>query len=143
MTRLLDSARWINRLVLVAATFIFATIGLRYIADPAGASAATGVMLTSPLASTVTRIGFGAFPLGFAIFNVWCLLSRARLRTGVGLVVTVVSTAIAVRLLSLVTDGAAAESVRLFIPEGAMLVLAIAGLRLESASLRRRAPQAG
>jgi Domain of unknown function (DUF4345) len=143
MTRLLNSAPWINRLVLVAATFIFATIGLRYIADPVGASAATGVTLTSPLASTVTRIGFGAFPLGFAIFNVWCLLSRARLRTGVGLVVTVVTTAIAVRLLSLVIDGAAAESVRLFIPEGAMLTLAITGLSLESGERRRQASQAG
>jgi hypothetical protein len=106
------------------------------------ASAATGVKLISPLASTVTRIGFGAFPLGFAIFNVWCLLSRARLRTGVGLVVTVVSTAIAVRLLSLVIDGAAAESVRLFIPEGAMLALAITGLNLESAARRRQGSQA-
>jgi hypothetical protein len=141
MTRLLNSAPWINRLVLMAATFVFAAIGLRYIADPVTASAATGVTLTSPLAFTVTRIGFGAFPLGFAIFNVSCLFSRARLRTGVGLVVTVVSTAIAVRLFSLVTDGAAAESVRLFIPEGAMLALAIAGLSLESAARRRQSSQ--
>ena len=111
MTRLLKSAPWINRLVLAAATLIFATIGLRYVADPVNASAATGVILTSPLASTVTRIGFGAFPLGFAIFNVWCLFSRTRVQAEVGLVVTVVSTAIAVRLLSLVTDGGAAESV--------------------------------
>jgi hypothetical protein len=33
---------WINRLVLAAATAIFTPIGLRYIVDPVGASAATG-----------------------------------------------------------------------------------------------------
>jgi hypothetical protein len=54
----------------------------------------------------------------------------------------VVSTAIAVRLLSLVIDGAAAESVRLFISEGAMLALAITGLNLESAARRRQGSQA-
>lgn len=142
MTRLLGFAQWINRLVLLAAALIFAAIGLRYIANPAGASAATGVVLTSALASAVTRIGFGAFPLGFAIFNVTCLFSRTRARTGVGLVLTVVITAIAVRLFSVATDGPVAESVRLFIPEGAMLVLAVVGLSLESAARRRQSSQA-
>lgn len=139
MTRLLGFAQWINRLVLLAAALIFAAIGLRYIANPAGA---TGVVLTSALASAVTRIGFGAFPLGFAIFNVTCLFSRTRARTGVGLVLTVVITAIAVRLFSVATDGPVAESVRLFIPEGAMLVLAVVGLSLESAARRRQSSQA-
>jgi len=139
MTQLQSFAPWINRLVLVAATFVFAAIGLRYIADPVSAAAATGVTITSPLASTTTRIGFGAFPLGLAIFSVSCLFSKARLGTGVALVATVVSTAIAVRLFSLVTDGVAAESVRLFIPEGAILALAVTGLSLESAA-RRASP---
>ena len=138
MTRLLGFAQWINRLVLVAATLIFAAIGLRYIANPVGAAAATGVVLTSALGCAVTRVGFGAFPLGFAIFNVTCLFSKARARTGVGLVLTVITTAIAVRLFSVATDGPDAGSVRLFIPEGAMLALAIAGLSLDAAAQRRQ-----
>src|SRR5690242_6945216 len=62
MAKYMGFAPWINRLVLAAATIIFMTIGLRYIADPVGASAATGVSLHGKLAITTTRIGFGAFP---------------------------------------------------------------------------------
>ena len=133
MKRYSRLALWIDRLVLAAATSIFTTIGLRYIADPVRAAAATGVTLGSAMASTTTRIGFGAFPLAFAIFSLSCLLSRRRLRAGVSLVATVVTTAIVVRLFSLAADGAAAESIRLFIPEAAILLLSISGLLLEAA----------
>ena len=121
---------WINRLVLAAATVIFTAIGLRYITDPVGASAATGAALNTTLAITTTRIGFGAFPLSFALFSFYCLLSTQRLRTGVSLVATVLTTAILVRLISTLADGAASQSVRLFIPEAAILVLSISGLAL-------------
>jgi hypothetical protein len=131
-------AKWIDRVVLAAATIIFTAIGVRYIADPVGAAAATGAILQSPLASTTTRIGFGAFPLAFAIYSASCIFSSNRLRTGVGLVATLVATAIAVRALSLIIDGAVAHSVRLFIPEGVMLALAITGMRLESIARRTR-----
>jgi len=108
-------------------------IGLRYVADPVGASAATGVTLTSGLAVTTTRIGFGAFPLGFAIFSLVCLLSTRRLITGVSLVATVISTAIVVRLFSIVADGVVPQSLRLFVPETVILLLAFTGLLLEAA----------
>ena len=80
MTRFLRYAPWINRFVLAAATIIFTMIGLRYVADPAAASAATGVTLNSLLASTTTRVGFGAFPLAFAIYSAWFLFSKRRVR---------------------------------------------------------------
>ena len=64
---------WIYRVVLAAAAFIFTMIGMRYVADPVHAAAATGVTLGSAFATTTTRIGFGAFPLGFAIFSFVCL----------------------------------------------------------------------
>lgn len=121
---------WINRLVLAAATAIFTAIGLRYIADPVGASAATGAALNTALAITTTRVGFGAFPLSFALFSFYCLLSKQRLRTGVSLVATVLTTAILVRLISTAADGAAPQSARLFIPETAILLLSIGGLVL-------------
>lgn len=130
MVKYMRFAPWINRLVLAAATIIFTAIGLRYIADPVGASAATGVSLHGTLAITTTRIGFGAFPLSFALFASLCLLSDRRLRAGVSLVAIVLATAIVVRLISAAADGAAPGSVRLFVPETAILLLSIGGLVL-------------
>lgn len=126
-------APWMNRLVLAAATLIFTMIGMRYIADPVRASAATGVTLGSGLAATTTRVGFGGFPLAVAIFSFACLISTRRLRAGVSLVATVVATVMVVRFYSIAADGMAPESVRLFVPEALILVLSVGGLFLESA----------
>jgi hypothetical protein len=144
MNKLTRFAPWISRLVLLGATFVFSMIGLRYIADPVHASAATGVTLTSALAFTTTRVGSGAFPLGFAIFTFACLISTRRLLVGVSLVATVITTAIVVRIFGLIADGAAPDSTRLFIPEAVMLTLAAAGIFLERARRRNQpAPAAG
>ena len=131
MDRLTRFAPWISRMVLVGATLIFSMIGLRYITDPVHASAETGVRLSSALAATTTRVGSGAFPLGFAIFTLACLFSTRRLFAGVSLVSIVITTAIIVRLVGLIRDGPAPESTRLFIPEGVMLLLSAAAIVLE------------
>jgi uncharacterized protein DUF4345 len=133
MDKLIRFAPWISRIVLLGATVIFSMIGLRYITDPIQASAATGISLGSALAATTTRVGSGAFPLGFAIFTFACLLSRRRLLTGVSLVAIVITTAIIVRIFSIIADGPAPESTRLFIPEAIMLTLSVAGIVLERA----------
>lgn len=133
MRRISHFALWVNRVVLCAAVLIFTMIGVRYVANPVGASAATGVTLTSGLAVSTTRIGFGAFPLAFAIFSLVCLLSNRRLITGVSLVATVISTAIIVRVFSVLADGVIPQSVKLFVPETVILVLALTGLLLEAA----------
>ena len=133
MRRISHFALWVNRVVLCAATLIFTMIGVRYVADPVGASAATGVTLNSGLAVSTTRIGFGAFPLAFAIFSLVCLLSNRRLITGVSLVATVISTAIIVRVFSVLADGVIPQSVKLFVPETVILLLALTGLLLEAA----------
>ena len=139
MKRLTRFAPWISRAVLAGATLIFSMIGLRYITDPVHYSAEIGVSLGSALASTTTRVGSGAFPLGLAIFTLICLISRRWLLAGVGLVLIVVTTAIIVRVLGLVVDGPAPQSIRLFIPEGVMLVLAVTAIILEAQ--RRRTSQ--
>lgn len=131
MAHLSRFAPWINRFVLLAGSFVFSMIGFRYIADPAYAAAKTGVTLHSALANATTRVGSGAFPLGFAIFCLACLMSGKRLVIGVKLVATVVTTAIFVRIFSMVVDGAVPESTRLFIPEGIILSLCLAGLFLD------------
>ena len=136
MDKLIRLAPWISRIVLFGATLVFAMIGMRYITDPVGASAATGVSLGSSLATTTIRVGSGAFPLGFAIFTSACLLSARRLLAGVSLVAVVVTTAIVVRILGMIADGPTAESSRLFIPESVMLALSLSGLLLER--LRRQ-----
>jgi len=136
-------APWINRLVLAAATLIFTMIGLRYISDPVRAAAATGATLNSALATTTTRIGLGAFPLGFAIFSFACLTSSRRLVAGVSLVATTVSTAIIVRLFSIRVDGLVAESSRLFVPETVILLLSLSGLLLEAARNRQQPREDG
>jgi hypothetical protein len=128
---------WIYRLVLAAATLIFTVIGLRYIVDPAQASAAVGMSLNSALASTTARVGFGAFPLAFAVFAFLSLLSRQRMRAGVTLVVIVIAAAIVARAIGMGADGAAPESMRLFIPEFVILALSLSGLLLDA----RRAKQ--
>ena len=138
MQRLARFAPWISRIVLLGATIIFSMIGLRYITDPVHASAQTGVSLGSALAATTTRVGFGAFPLGLAIFTFTCLISTRRLFTGVSLVAIVITTAIVVRVLGMVADGPAPESTRLFIPEAVMLTLAVAGMVLETARRRKQ-----
>ncbi len=126
-------APWINRLVLLAATFVFSMIALRYITDPVYAAAKTGVTLHSVLANAATRVGSGAFPRGLAMFCLACLISTQRLLIGVKLIATVITTAIIVRIFSMMVDGAAQESTRLFIPEGVMLLLCLTGLLLEAA----------
>ena len=129
-------APWISRLVLAGATLVFSMIGLRYIADPVHASAAAGVSLGSAFATTTTRVGFGAFPLGFAIFTFACLLSTRRLLAGVSLVATVITAAIVVRVFGTLVDGPSPESMRLFIPEAVMLALSVASIYLQLAGRR-------
>src|SRR5215831_1989036 len=106
MNRLSRFAPWIQRMVLTQATVVFTMIGLRYIANPAEAAAATGATLNSALAATTTRVGFGAFPLGIAIFTLTSLFSSRYRISAVRLVAILVSTAIVVRIIGLVTDGA-------------------------------------
>jgi hypothetical protein len=129
-------APWIHRIVLAAATLVFTGIGMRYIADPVQAAAATGATLNTALAATTTRIGFGAFPIGIAIFTFTSLLSSRRLVAGVRLVAILVTSAIVVRLIGIIADGAVPASSRLFVPEGVILALALTGLILQPKSER-------
>src|SRR5258708_30104766 len=138
MDELIRFAPWISSIVLFGATLIFSMIGLRYITDPIHASAAIGINLGSALAATTTRVGSGAFPLGFAIFTFACLISKQRFLTGVSLVATVITTAIVVRIFGMVADGPAPESTKLFIPEAVMLTLSVVGIVLELIRRRRQ-----
>jgi predicted membrane-bound mannosyltransferase len=124
-------APWIQRIVLAAAMFVFGAIGMRYVADPVQAATATGATLNTAFAVTTTRVGFGAFPLGVAIFTVTSLFSTRRLVPAVQLVATLVTSAIVVRVIGIIADGAVPASSKLFIPEGVILLLSLTGLLLQ------------
>jgi hypothetical protein len=130
MKTLSNFTPWISRLVLLAATLVFTRIGFRFIPDPHPAAAAAGIVLNSPLATAMVRIGLGGFPLALAIVTLACLISTHRHVIGVWVVMTVITTAIVVRLVGVVMDGAAPEGVRLFIPEGVLLTLCVTSLLL-------------
>jgi hypothetical protein len=131
-------ATWVNRFVLLATTVIFTAIGLRFVVDPAHGAAESGISLGSALASTTARISLGAFPLGFAIVTLACLMSKRRLVTGVSFVVAVVGSALIVRLLSILADGPVPQSLRLIAPEVILLTLSLASLFLELRTRRHR-----
>ena len=124
-------APWINRIVLAAVSLVFAMIGIRYIADPVSAAAATGTVLNTPLAATTTRVGFGAFPLAISAFAFTSLLSSRTVAPAMRLVAIVLSFTIVVRAIGMVADGAVPASSRLFVPESVILLFALAGLFLQ------------
>jgi cytochrome b561 len=129
-------ASWFSRVVLVLAAFILTMIGVKFIANPVGAAAASDMALQSPLAVTNMRASFGAFPLACAIFIVVCLLSSARRVAGLRFVIIVIGVVLLVRAFGIYQDGTLVESRTVLAAEFVLLILSGAGLALER--LRRR-----
>jgi hypothetical protein len=126
---------WFNRVVLAAVTIVMTMIAVRNLRDPIGATLPLGITLGSPTAVTIVRVGFGGFPLGFAVALFGCLIATRRLLTGVSLVLSVVGAATIARVQGLALDGATAYNLGLLRPEIAMVTLSLVGIVLE---LRRR-----
>ncbi len=55
---------------------LFTLIGAKYLTDPVRAATSVKISLGSVAAITSMRVGFGAFPLGFAIIVASCLVSK-------------------------------------------------------------------
>ncbi|MBV9562319.1 MAG: DUF4345 family protein [Bradyrhizobium sp.] len=108
---------WISRAVLLAAFVVLVLIGRKFIGDPVGAAAASGITLGSPLAVTNMRASFGAFPLGCAPFVLLCLLTASLRKTGLAFVALLIGTAAAVRIFGVIADGTFAESARVLTAE--------------------------
>jgi fucose permease len=128
---------WFNRFVLAAATFVMTMIALRNLRDPVGATAPLDIALQSSSAVTIVRVGFGGFPLGFAIALVGCLIAADRLLTGLALVLAVVGGATVARVQGLLLDGATPYNLGLLRPEIAMIALSLVGVVLERRRRRR------
>ncbi|HEX7795215.1 MAG TPA: DUF4345 family protein [Vicinamibacterales bacterium] len=122
---------WFNRLLLAAATVVMALIAFRNLRDPIGATLPLDIALRSPSAVTTVRVGFGGFPLGFAVALFGCLISTRRLLTGVALLAAVIGAATLARVQGLLLDGMTPHNLGLLWPEAAMLTLSVVGIALE------------
>jgi hypothetical protein len=140
MKRFWKFAPWLSRLILLPPTVIFALIAARYLSQPAQAAAEVGISLGTPLAITILRIGFGAFPLGCSIFTLSCLVSKRRILTGLAFVSTMLGVALIVRTYGMLLDGTVKESLGLIRSEAILLTLCFIGITLEL-SRRRQGKQ--
>jgi hypothetical protein len=126
------AAPWLSRLIILAVAALFTMISLKFVLDPQGAAANSGIMLQPGVGYTNTRAGFGGFPLGFAVILVFCLFSSRRLLAGLSSIATVAAVILAVRLYGAALDGSFFESVHLLIPETALFVIALLGVVMET-----------
>jgi hypothetical protein len=133
MNKFWPFAPWLMRLMLVAPTVIFAAIASRYLFQPVHAGAAIGLSFHTPLAITVMRVGFGAFPLACSIFVLSCLISERRILTGLVFVALVMATALLVRVFGMLADGSVQQSIGLVRAEAIMLVLFTVAVFVERA----------
>jgi Domain of unknown function (DUF4345) len=136
MNGLSRGAVWFNRLLLSAATLVMTMIAVRNLRDPIGATLPLDIALRSPSAVTIVRVGFGGFPLGFAVALFGCLISAKRLLVGAVLLAAVIGAATLARVQGLLLDGMTPYNLGLLRPEIAMLTLSAIGIALER---RRRA----
>jgi putative oxidoreductase len=139
---------WFERFVLAAAALVMMAIAIRTLRDPVAATLPMGIVLGSPTAVTIARVGLGGFPLGFALILFGCLTATDRLLTGLTFLVAVVTGAIGARIEGLILDGATAYNLVLLRPEFVILTLALIGIVLErrrrhAASLRALESPAG
>jgi hypothetical protein len=116
---------WLNRLLLLAATVLFTLIGVSCLINPVGKSNVFQITLGSAAAITNMRVGFGAFPLSFALIVFACLLSSDRILIGLSFLATVVGVTTGVRLLGAAVDGAAPETLMVLKPEVLLTLLSL------------------
>lgn len=132
---------WVSRAVLLAALTVLTLISRKFISHPVDAAAASNMTLDSPLAITNMRASFGAFPLGCALFVLFCLATSSLRATGLVFVALIVGTALVVRIFGVVADGTLAESLHVLIAETVLLGLSLgayAGERFAAASSASR-----
>jgi cytochrome b561 len=128
---------WILRAILLGVTVLFTLISWRYLTDPVAKAATDEITLGSVMAVSRMRVGFGAFPLSFAILLAICLPFRRLLLTGLVALSVVIGVVTAARLSGLLIDGSAPEAIRLLRVELIVWGVSIAAIALEV--FRRRA----
>jgi len=142
MKILAGTAPWLGRAALAAAGLLLLMIGGKFIADPVGAGAASGIRLASPLALTNMRASFGAFPLGCALVAFASLRSRRWSLAGLSTVAAVLGSALVVRLYGVLADNTFQESRTVLTAEAVMLTFSLAAIASEIGAAQARAAAA-
>jgi hypothetical protein len=122
--------RWLARVALAAAALLFLLVGSKYVFDPSGAAAASGISLPTLVGRTNMRAGVGGFFLGAALISTVCLLSRRRVRAGLWFVAGVVAPVLLVRVYGVLVDGTFGPSRRVLFSETVLLALTLGALAL-------------
>jgi hypothetical protein len=122
----------------LAATLLFSAIAFRNLVDPVSAGAEHAITLGSAAGVTVARVGFGGFPLSFAIILATCLVAERRLLAGVGFLAIVAIVVTAARLVGLVLDGPAPFTLHVLKPEVGLIVASTVAYMLERRRRRLR-----
>jgi hypothetical protein len=125
---------------IIALSFVFVMIAMRYLFDTVNAAAAAGIVFTSAGGMTVARVGFAAFPLGFAVYFVTSLFSPRRILAALRTELTLLGIVIAVRLLGMAAAHSL-ETARLLLPEVVISVLCIVAIRAERHRQRLAIPE--
>lgn len=126
---------WFVRALLVLMTFVMMSIAVRNLRDPVGAMRPLDIIATAPSAATIIRVGFGGFPLGFAIALLVSALATRRLLAGITLMLIVAVAVTFARVEGLLLDGLTPYNLHLLWPEIIGVTLSSIGVALE---LRRR-----
>lgn len=122
---------WLSRIVLLAATLLFSMIALRNLFDPVGSGVPHDITFGSAAGVTVARVGFGGFPLAFAIILLSCLAAERRLLAGLAFLTVLAIVVTAARLLGLVLDGPAPFTVHVLKPEVGLIIASTTAFFLE------------
>ena len=125
------AAPWISRVILLLSTAVFIMISIQPVADPVATAAAQGIAFTSALGATVFRVSFGGFPLGCAVFLVYCLISSRRTLTGLILSALVLGTLLVVRIYGMEVDSSVLQSMPLVKPEIVLVAIVLLGIAIE------------
>jgi hypothetical protein len=131
MNRFSRITPWLSRLILAFATFLFTMIGIRNLFNPVKANVIYKITLGSPEAITNTRVGFGAFPLGFAIILFVCLISTRRHLSGLLMLAALDGMATIARIYGLIADGTSTWTLHVLRPEIAILIFSLLAIFLE------------
>jgi hypothetical protein len=128
---------WLSSFVLIVAAILLIMIGLKFILEPAHAAAASGIILSSPIAHTNMRASFGAFPLAGGLVALGSLVSARRHGAGLLVISVTIGTALAVRIFGVLVDGTFGPSSTVLAAETALLALCCAALIVRKAEARQ------
>lgn len=119
-----------TRVPLVSLTVVLTLIAIRYPTNPAQAASTAGIVLTSPGAITVARVGFAGFPLAFAVFFLSCLFSQQTILSGLRTELTLLGIVIGIRVLGMALAHSG-DTAKLLVPELVMAAFCIFAMRVE------------